>query len=65
MDELERKNLSNGFFDAIQNLIHDNVFGSGLDLEDPEVLSCILKSLGDVEAYFESLIKPTGLLAPD
>ena len=47
--------LGNAFFDAIQNLIHDNVLHSGLSMEDPEVLDSILYAVNHVKDYFDSL----------
>ena len=47
--------LGNAFFDAIQNLIHDNVTHSGLDMEDPEVLNSIIYAVEHVKDYFDSL----------
>ena len=47
--------LGNAFFDAIQNLIHDNVTHSGLDMEDPEVLNSILYAVEHIKYYFDSL----------
>ena len=47
--------LGNAFFDAIQNLIHDNVTHSGLDMEDPEVLGSIIYAVEHVRYYLDSL----------
>ena len=49
--------LGNSFFDAVQNLIHDEVFHSGLSMEDPEVLDSILYAMNHVKDYFDSLRK--------
>lgn len=49
--------LGNAFFDAIQNLIHDEVFHSGLDMDDPVVLDSVIYAVGHVKDYFDSLKK--------
>ncbi len=55
MNQMELKQISNGLYDAIQTLIHDNVLESGLSIDDSDILDSILKSLNDVEDYFKSL----------
>ena len=55
MNQVELKQISNGLYDAIQTLIHDNVLESELSIDDSDILDSILKSLNDVEDYFKSL----------
>tara|TARA_B100000424_G_scaffold170794_1_gene131611 strand:+ start:50 stop:244 length:195 start_codon:yes stop_codon:yes gene_type:complete len=49
--------LGNAFFDTVQNVIHDEVFHSGLNIEDPEVLDSILYAVNHLKDYFDSLRK--------